>query len=142
MLGVQRPAKCKFGVGFTVGDAPQSNIKLKQTKSISFVKSTCLDTLTENKELTSNEGSQSLKTLYVQPIISQTTWLKPKNRAVGCSGKVKTERKPKTFYKHKVVLKLKEVSRVKTAETKIFNGKSVKVIQAWIPKGLIYRAPT
>ena len=84
-------------MGFVEGDAPQSSVKLKLTKSISFVKSTCLDTLTENKELTSNEGSQSVKNLYVQPIISQTTWLKPKNRAAGCSGKVKTERKPKPF---------------------------------------------
>ena len=103
-------------------------------------KTTFIDNLAENKE--SNEESQHLKNPHVQLIFSNNSWLKPKNRAASCFGKVKTEWKPKTFYKQKEVVKLNVVSRIKTGETKIVNEKSMKVIQAWIPKGVIYRGPT
>ena len=98
-----------------------------------------MDNLTENKE--SNEESQHLKNLYVQPIISNNSWLKPKNIAVCCSGKDKTEFKPKMFYKQREAVKLKVVSRIKSAESKILNGKTIMVIQVWIPKGLICKGP-
>ena len=138
MLGEQRPSKCRFGVGFAEGTEPNSSLKLKRTKQIIFVKSTYEKTPTENEEVTSNKGSQ--KNLYAQPIVSNTSWLKPKNRAVSCSGKAKNEKVNKTVFKQKAVAKSGE-SSMSTTKTKFINGKSVKVIQVWIPKGLICKGP-
>ena len=132
MLGEQRPAKSKFGLGFVESMEPKSNLRVTQKSSIKFVKSTSFNP----DEVT--RDSQNFKNLYVQPDASKNSWLKPKNKTDNYFDKTKT--KPKNDFK-KNVLKKKEVTKAKPVETKIINGKSVKVIQVWIPKGLIFKGP-
>ena len=51
MIGEQRPVKCKFGLGYSGAETSKTNGVNEVGKTIQFVKSTCVDTLTEGKSI-------------------------------------------------------------------------------------------
>ena len=129
MLNEQRPARCKFGLGYSEAEAETSKTDgfTKVGKTMQFVKSTCVDTLTEGFGLANKTEPNSCNDKKQEMI----SWLKPKVRAARCS---KPKRKPAVF-KQKNGLKF--YGKYKT----IPFGKRVRIIKVWIPKGIINYGP-
>ena len=93
------------------------------------MKSTCVDTLAEGKNLFSKTELTITTHVFKKP--NETSWLKPKIRTGRCS---ETDKK-------KVVFKQKKIVRVNENNKTILFGKQVKIVKMWIPKGLTHRGP-
>ena len=128
MLSEQRPAKCKFGLGYSGAETTKIDGVTKVGKTIQFVKSTHVDTFNENKKLFSKTESTKIPSVEYKP--NETSWLKPK---------VRVERYSKAD-KNKIVLKQKKTIKLEDNKTILF-GKQVRIVKMWIPKGLTHRGP-
>ena len=112
--------------------------------SISFVKGNSTDSQTDNESLTPKDESQHFNIKYVKPIDQKSSWLKPKNRSDDWSGKNKPDRKSGIFYNKQKLFSAgsKNSAKAKTYKSlKTHNGRSIKITQIWIPKGLINHGP-
>ena len=147
LLEQQKPAGCKSGLGFAEGESPESSSKMNKIKDknyfIKFVKNCSNNTQTDDKTL--EIKVKNPLAVYVKPFDQQSSWLKPNSRANSCFEKYPAEGKSKTFYKQKGFSKIKLISRKKIAKIfkslKTITGRSIKIIQVWIPKGLIDHGP-
>ena len=93
--GVQRPAGCKFGLGYEENKADKSTVKLNHKKDkftrVKFVKAGLADLTTDhvgaNQKGISKDGNENSKLVYVQPLDGKSSWLKPKNKRQARSAK-------------------------------------------------------
>ena len=135
MISEQRPAKCKFGLGFSGAETSKSDGAIKVDRTMRFVKSTCVDTLAEGKNLFSktepNLKTEPTVTSHAFNRPNETSWLKPK---------IRTERYSESD-KKKVVFKQKKTVRVKENNKTILFGKQVRNVKIWIPKRTTHRGP-
>ena len=126
IINEQRSTKCKFGLGYS---GAETDGITKVGKTIQFVKSSHVDTLTENKNLFSKTEPTILPSTSNKPI--KASWLKPKVRAASCS-------KP---YKKPACVKQKKGFKNNEKNKTILFGKYVRIIKVWIPKGIINQGP-
>ena len=135
IISEQRPAKCKFGLGYSGAETSKTDGVTKVGKTMQFVKSTCGDTHTEGFGLLSKTKMAFKTELKKVPFKNNkpevNSWLKPKVRAARCS---EPKKKPAAF-KQKNGLKF--YGKHKT----ILFGKTVRIIKVWIPKGIINFGP-
>ena len=83
----QRPAGCKFGLGYEENSTDKSDVRIRpegKLKRISFVKEGSADHAAyhknSNEKDSSKTGNEISKLIYVQPTDRQSSWLKPKSR--------------------------------------------------------------
>ena len=124
----------------------------------------------KNEKDLSKDGNEVPELVYVQPTDKQSSWLKPRSRRSTQSAKrsvAKTSRRLKNnrqqtsrhppsqreqtsrrLPKQKYFSKYDRLSAIKTADRprssntlKTQNGKTIRIIQVWVPKGVINRGP-
>ena len=130
IISEQRPAYCRFGLGFsgTGAESSKTDGAAKAGKPIQFVKSTCRDTFTEGMSLDKKTEPKMVSVENMKP--EGSSWIKPKVRAARCS---EPKRKP-------AVSKQKGLKFYGKRKTVLF-GKRVRIIKMWIPKGIIHHGP-
>ena len=132
MIEEQRPAKCRFGLGFSEAETGAETAKTdgvtKVGKTMQFVKSSHVDNHTKGLGLCYQ--TEPKKVTFENKEADVASWLKPKVRAARCS---EPKKKP-------AVLKQKNVLKYNKNKTVLF-GKHVRIISVWIPKGIIIFGP-
>ena len=95
-------------------------------------------------EQISQKEKESVNTQYVQPTDSMSSWLKPKKpKRIRCPG-LAADQTSKRLPSQKYFSKTKRSSAGGTADgpkkfkiLKMSNGRSIRIIKVWIPKGLM-----
>lgn len=123
----QRPANCKTGLGYEEGSKPKENLIKKFVK---FVK-------TGSAEIAAETVVEE-KIKYIPPV-TNVTWLKAKQID---SAKRPKSKKLNQQQRNKVKNSKVSDSRPKSAhKIQSTSGKPVKIIQVWVPKGIINKGP-
>ena len=146
--GQQRPDGCKSGLGFVEKNPEEPKTKLFKNKTFFVKKGAADETADIHADQTSQNEKESDTVNYVQPADSMSSWLKPmKPKKIRCpvleTGQT-SRRLPSQKYFSKIKKSLAGgiADRQKRFKTlKMLNGRSIRIIQVWIPKGLMNLGP-